>query len=86
MYPLGSDFSEEEKALAHTLRELKQLESEPVKMIRQTVRSLLNEVDEVEAGPYLERIGLLYPDTPKEKILQQLLLLELEENGYLKPL
>ena len=86
MYPLGSDFSEEEKALAHTLRELKQLESEPAKMIRQTVRSLLNEVDEVEAGPYLERIGLSHPDTPKEKILQQLLLLELEENGYLKPL
>ena len=50
------------------------------------MRSLLNEVDEVEAGPYLERIGLSHPDTPKEKILQQLLLLELEENGYLKPL
>ncbi len=86
MYPLGCDFTEEEIALAHSLRELKQLEAEPAKLIRQTVRSLLNQVDEEEASPYLERIGLLHPDTPKEKILQQLLLLELEENGYLKPL
>ncbi len=85
-YPLGSDFTAEEKALAHSLRELKQLQAEPAKLIRQTVRSLLNDVDDVEARPYLERIGLLHPDTPKEKILQQLLLLELEDSGFLKPL
>lgn len=84
-YPLGSDFTDEEKALAHSLRELKHLQAEPARLIRQTVRSLLNDVDDAEARPYLERIGLLHPDTPKEKILQQLLLLELEENGYLKP-
>lgn len=85
-YPLGCDFTAEEVALAHSLRELKTLQSEPVRLIRQTVRSLLNDVDDTEARPYLERIGLLHPDTPKEKILQQLLLLELEENGYLKAL
>ena len=86
MYPLGSDFTDEEKALAHSLRNLKDLRAEPAKMFRQTLRSLLNDVDDAEARPYLERIQLLHPETPREKILQQLLLLELEENGYLKPL
>ena len=86
MYPLGSDFTNEEKALAHSLRNLKDLRAEPAKMFRQTLRSLLNDVDDAEARPYLERIQLLHPETPREKILQQLLLLELEENGYLKPL
>ena len=86
MYPLGSDFTDEEKALAHSLRNLKDLRTEPAKMFRRTVKSLLNDVDDEEARPYLERIQLLHPETPKEKILQQLLLLELEDNGYLKPL
>ena len=36
--------------------------------------------------PHLERIGLAHPDTPKEHLLQHLLLLELEERGVLRPM
>ena len=43
-------------------------------------------IDEAQAAPYLERIGLAHPHTPKELILKHLLLLELEEHGYLKAL
>ena len=46
----------------------------------------MTDVDEEQARPYLERIGLAHPDTPKDVILRHLLLLELEEHGYLRPL
>jgi hypothetical protein len=40
----------------------------------------------VEDQARLERIGLAHPDTPKDKLLQHLLLLELEERGLLRPM
>ena len=55
-------------------------------MIKVVLRSFIHKVDEKEAEPYLERIGLAHPNTAKETLLQHLLLLELEENGYLKSL
>ncbi len=85
-FPLGCDFTEEEIALSSSLRDIKALQKEPTSMLKAVVRSLLHDSDEEEARPYLERIGLDHPESPKEMVLQQLLLLELEENGYLRPL
>ena len=52
-------------------------------MLKAVIRSYALKVDEDEAKPFLERLNLSHPDSTKEKILQHLLLLELEENGYL---
>ncbi len=83
-FPFGSDFSDEEIALAASLREIKASMAEPRTLIRSLIRAFIHDADETQAAPYLERIGLDHPNTPKELILQQLLLLELEEHGYLK--
>ena len=85
-FPLGTDFTPEEVALATSLREMKRLMEEPRSLLRSLIRAFTHEVDEAQAAPYLERIGLAHPHTPKEVILQHLLLLELEEHGYLKAL
>jgi acyl-CoA hydrolase len=85
-YPLGCDFTDEEQALAHSLHEVKALQEDPAKLVAATIKSLLHNADDDAAAPFLERIGLDHPHTAKEVILQQLLLLELEDNGYLKPL
>jgi hypothetical protein len=55
-------------------------------VIKSIIKSVIHKVDLEAAEPYLERIGLLHPDSSKELLLQQLLLMELEEHGYLKPL
>ena len=83
-FPLGSDFTGEEIELARGLKEVKALLGNPAGLLRAVIRSFLNEVDEEQARPYLERIGLAHPDTPKEMLLQHLLLLELEEQGVLR--
>ena len=83
-FPLGTDFTDQEVALATGLREIKALMDEPRTLIRSLIRAFTHDVDEVQAAPYLERIGLDHPHTPKEVVLQHLLLLELEEHGYLK--
>jgi acyl-CoA hydrolase len=85
-FPFGTDFTDEEIALARSLREIKSLMDEPRVLIRKLVRSFLHEVDEQEAAPYLRRIALDHPHTAKELIVRQLLLLELEEQGVLRPL
>jgi acyl-CoA hydrolase len=85
-FPLGTDFTPEEVALATSLREMKRLMDEPRSLLRSLIRAFTHDVDEAQAAPYLERIGLAHPNTPKEVILQHLLLLELEEHGYLKGL
>jgi hypothetical protein len=85
-FPLGTDFTPEEVALATSLREMKRLMEEPRSLLRSLIRSFTHDVDEAQAAPYLERIGLAHPHTPKDLILKHLLLLELEQNGYLKPL
>jgi hypothetical protein len=55
-------------------------------MIKAVIRSFVHKVDAEEAKPFLERLNLSHPDSTKDKILQHLLLVELEENGYLKPM
>jgi hypothetical protein len=85
-FPLGTDFTPEEVALATSLRDMKRLMEEPRSLLRSLIRSFTQDVDEAQAAPYLERIGLAHPHTPKELILKHLLLLELEEHGYLKAL
>ncbi|OUS30538.1 hypothetical protein A9Q99_05925 [Gammaproteobacteria bacterium 45_16_T64] len=85
-FPLGSDFTEEEVALGKSLRKIKATMEEPKSMIKAVLRSFINSSDEAQAAPYLQRIGLEHPETAKEVLLQHLLLLELEDNGYLKSL
>lgn len=85
-FPLGTDFTDEEIALSDSLRKIKALADDPKAMLKALLRSFIHQVDEEGAKPYLERIGLDNPNTPKETIAQHLLLLELEENGYLRPL
>lgn len=85
-FPLGSELTETEIALGRSLREIKALMDEPTSLLRAVIRSLLHNADEERAAPYLERIGLTHPNTPRELLLQQLLLLELEEGGHLRPL
>jgi hypothetical protein len=86
LFPLGTDLTDEEIALARTLREIKAMMDEPGEVIKSIIKSVIHKVDLEAAEPYLERIGLLHPDSSKELLLQQLLLMELEEHGYLKPL
>jgi len=85
-FPFGTDFTEEEIAIARSLRDLKALMDEPRTLIRKLIRSFVHGVNEAEAAHYLERIALEHPHSAKEVILQHLLLLELEEHGYLRPL
>ncbi len=85
-FPFGTDFTEEEIALGRSLRDLKATMDEPRTLIRKLIRSFVHGVDEAEAMPYLERIALAHPHTAREVILQHLLVLELEELGYLRPL
>lgn len=85
-FPLGSDFTLEEVALGKSLKDIKALMSNPRAMVKAVIRSFVHKVDAEEAKPFLERLNLTHPDSTKDKILQHLLLLELEENGYLKPM
>ncbi len=85
-FPLGTVFTEEEIALGESLRKINALADDPAAMLKALLRSVIHQVDEEEAQPYLQRIGLDNPNTPKDMIAQQLLLLELEDNGYLRPL
>jgi acyl-CoA hydrolase len=85
-FPLGSDFTHEEIALGKSLKDIKALMSNPRSMIKAVIRSFVHKVDAEEAKPFLERLSLTHPDSTKDKILQHLLLIELEENGYLKPM
>ena len=85
-FPFGTDFTEEEIAIGHSLRELKALMDEPRALIRKLIRSFVHGADEAEAAHYLERIALTHPHSAREVIMKHLLLLELEELGYLRPL
>jgi len=85
-FPLGSDFTSEEIALGKSLKDIKALMARPRDMFKAVIRSFVHKVDEEEAKPFLERLNLAHPNSAKDKMLQHLLLLELEENGYLKPM
>jgi acyl-CoA hydrolase len=83
-YPFGTDLTEQELALAASLRKLKALSEEPGQFIRAAFKALLHHADEAAARPFLERIHLEHPETTKDFLIQQLLLLDLEEWGALK--
>jgi hypothetical protein len=85
-FPLGTDFTPEEVELGRSLKDLKALMEHPGQLLGALLRSFGTDVDPELARPYLERIGLAHPDTPRERIVQQLLLLELEERGVLRPI
>ena len=76
--------TDEELTLASSLRRIKALSEEPAHFLARTVRALLHHPQHEEAKHYLERIHLDHPETSREFILQQLLLLDLEERGLLR--
>lgn len=83
-YPFGTVMTEQELALAGSLRKIKALSEEPAHFAAATVKALFHKADPEAARPFLERVHLEHPGTTKEFITQQLLLLELEERGLLK--
>jgi acyl-CoA hydrolase len=83
-YPFGTELTSQEIALASTLREVKALSEEPGHFLATAFRALLHRHNEELARPWLERVDLDHPDTPRDFLIQQLLLLELEEKGFLK--
>ncbi len=83
-YPFGTELSEQEIALTASLRNIKALSEEPGQFIARALRAVLHRADEEAAQPFLARIELEHPDTTREFLLQQLLMLELEDRGLLK--
>jgi len=83
-YPFGTDLTAQELALAASLRKLKALSEEPGQFIRAAFKALLHHADAAAARPFLERVHLEHPETTKDFLIQQLLLLDLEERGALK--
>ena len=87
MFPLGTDFTQEEIALMESLKEIKMQLDHPGALMKSLVKSLfVGSEEEKEASRFLERMKLTHPKTPKEILVQHLLLIELEEKGHLKPL
>lgn len=85
-FPLGTDLTDEEIAIGKSLKEIKALMDNPRQLIKAIVRAFVHDVDEEGAHKYLERMQLAHPDTAKETLIQHLLMLELEDNGYLRPI
>ncbi|MEP5566649.1 MAG: acetyl-CoA hydrolase/transferase C-terminal domain-containing protein [Halioglobus sp.] len=83
-YPFGTELTDEELALAASLRRIKGLSEDPAQFISSTFKALLHHSDEDAAKPFLERLHLDHPETTKEFLIKQLLMLELEERGLLK--
>ncbi|MCR9186042.1 MAG: acetyl-CoA hydrolase [Halieaceae bacterium] len=83
-YPFGTDLTPEELTLSASLRRIKALSDEPASFLREVLRALLHRGDKEAARPWLERIHLMHPDSSRDFIVQQLLMLELEEHGLLK--
>ncbi|HEY6131001.1 MAG TPA: acetyl-CoA hydrolase/transferase C-terminal domain-containing protein, partial [Halioglobus sp.] len=83
-YPFGTELTEQEIALGASLRNIKALSEEPGQFIVAAFKALLHKADPEAAKPFLERLQLDHPDTTREFLIQQLLLLDLEERGVLK--
>jgi hypothetical protein len=83
-YPFGTELTGQELALSSSLRAVKALSDEPAQFIAATFKALLHKADPHAAKPFLERIQLEHPESTKDFVIQQLLLLELEERGFLK--
>jgi acyl-CoA hydrolase len=83
-YPFGTELNDQELALASSLRKIKALSREPGHFVTAAFRALLHQGNDEAARPFLERIHLEHPGTPREFVVQQLLLMDLEERGLLK--
>ncbi len=83
-YPFGTDLTDQELALGASLRKIKSLSDDPAQFISASFKALLHRGDESAARPFLERVQLEHPQTTRDFLLQQLLLMELEERGLLK--
>ena len=83
-YPFGTQLTDEEIALATSLRKIKALTDEPTQFVPKLFKALLHRPDEALVKPWLERIHLEHPGTTQEFLVQQLLLLDLEERGLLR--
>ncbi|NND44570.1 MAG: acetyl-CoA hydrolase [Xanthomonadales bacterium] len=83
-YPFGTELTEREQVLAASLRHVKSLSESPADFIGASFRALLHNADDAAAQPFLERIQLQHPETTRDFLVQQLLLLDLEERGLLK--
>ena len=83
-YPFGTELMDEEIALAASLRKIRALSEDPPRFIPRVFRALLASHDEELVAPFLERVDLRHPDTTRDFLIQQLLMMELEERGLLK--
>jgi acyl-CoA hydrolase len=83
-YPFGHDLTDQELALGASLSKIKAMSAEPGHFVKAAFKALLHKGDKAAAKPFLERIQLEHPETTKDFLIQQLLLLELEERGLLK--
>lgn len=83
-YPFGTELTKQEIDLAASLRRIKALSDEPGHFLARAFRALIHHADSGAAKPYLERIHLEHPNTSREFLIQQLLLLDLEERGLLR--
>jgi acyl-CoA hydrolase len=83
-YPFGTDLTSQEITLMSSLRKIKELSEEPAHFVANVFKALLHRGDEEAARPFLERIQLDHPETTRDFLVQQLLMLELEERGQLK--
>jgi hypothetical protein len=83
-YPFGTQLTEQEIALAASLRRVKALTDEPAHLIKAAFKALIHNKDHEAAKPFLQRIDLEHPGTGRDFLIQQLILLDLEERGMLK--
>jgi acyl-CoA hydrolase len=83
-YPFGSELTKQEITLAASLRRVNALTEEPGHLIRALFKALVHNKENDVARAYLERINLEHPNTSKDFLVKQLVMLDLEERGLLK--
>ena len=73
LFPLGSDFTEEEKVLLDALSSLKKISQKKHKLLFSVIKGKVT----ADKLPYLERMGLSNPTNWKEKITARLIVSQL---------
>lgn len=84
-FPFGTDFTKVELVLAGALQRLKQKlssKTEIFKMLAGAVEASFDDHSD-QAMPYLKRMNLHAPSSLKEKAIQKMLIVELEEAGVI---
>ena len=67
VFPFGTDLTQEEVALADSLRQVKELAEDPGEFVYTMLRALVHRVDEHKAEPFLKRIGLQHPNSRRRR-------------------